>query len=83
MVAKPVKGEGIPRQADAETRLQEALARMKAATDRHAAVVSVLSRLGVSPQEKRLAQVESKKIERDLREARRLLQEAQPAGRKQ
>ena len=55
---------------------------MKAATDRHAAVVGVLSRLGVSAQDKRLAQAESKKVDRDLRDAKKLLKEAQAAGRK-
>ena len=69
MVAKPVP-------AEAEARLQEALARMKSATDRQAAVIAVLSRVGGSAQEKRLAQAESKKVERDLREAKRLLREA-------
>jgi hypothetical protein len=82
MVAQPASKQGSPGQADAQARLQEAQARLKAATDRHAAVVSVLSRLGVSPQEKRLAQAESKKAEHDLREARRLLQQAQLPVRK-
>lgn len=64
-------------QADAETRLREALAKMKEATDRHAAIVAVTSRLGASPQERRLAQSESKKVDRELNDARRLLREAQ------
>ncbi len=80
MVAKPVPGTSS--QTDADTRLQEALARMKSARDRHAAVVSVLSRVGVSAQDKRLAQAEGKKVERELRDAKRLLQEAQASGRK-
>ncbi|MDB5898493.1 MAG: hypothetical protein JWP22_2140 [Ramlibacter sp.] len=67
-------------QADAETRLREALAKMKEATDRHAAIVAVTSRLGVSPQERRLAQSERKKVDRQLNDARRLLQEAQAAA---
>lgn len=78
MVTKVVPAK-TSREADAETRLQEALARLKGATDRHAALVAVLSRVGVSPQEKRLAQAQSKKIDHDLRDARRLLQEAQAA----
>ena len=68
-------------QAQAETSLQDAMARMKEASDRHAAMVSVMSRLGVSPQERRLAQSESKKVERQLADAKRLLQEAQAAAR--
>jgi hypothetical protein len=71
---------GSPTQAEAESKLQEALARMKEATDRHAAVVSAMSRLGVSPQERRLAQSESKKIDRQLNDAKRLLREAQAAA---
>jgi hypothetical protein len=68
-------------EAQAETQLQEALAKMKAATDRHAAVVSVMSRLRASPQERRLAQSESRKIDRELQDARRLLREAEAAAR--
>lgn len=78
MVTK-VMPEKKSTEADAETRLQEAIARLKGATDRHAALVAVLSRVGVSPQEKRDAQGQSKKIDHDLREAKRLLQEAQAA----
>ena len=78
MVTKVVP-EKTSTEADAETRLQEALARLKGATDRHAALVAVLSRVRVSAQEKRLAQAESKKIDHDLRDAKRLLQEAQAA----
>jgi signal transduction histidine kinase len=37
--------------------------------------------MGVSPQERRLAQSESKKVERQLADAKRLLQEAQAAAR--
>lgn len=67
-------------QADAQTRLPDALAKMKAASDRHAAIVAVLSRLGSSPQERRLAQSEAKKVERELHDAKRLLQEAEAAA---
>lgn len=67
-------------EAAAETKLREAHARMKAATDRHAAIVAAMSGLHVSPQERRLAQSESKKVERELQDARRLLQEAQAAA---
>jgi hypothetical protein len=63
--------------ADVKAKLQEAQDRMKAATERHAAVVTVLSRVGGSPQDKRLAQAESKKAEHEVREAKRLLEEAQ------
>jgi hypothetical protein len=55
---------------------------MKSVTDRQAAVIAVLSRVGVSAQDKRLAQAENKKLDRDLREAKRLLEEAQAAARK-
>lgn len=81
MVTKPEPGKPL-KEADAETKLQEALARMKLADDRHAAVVSVLSRLGVSAQEKRLAQAEGKKVDQELREAKRLLRDAQLLTRK-
>lgn len=67
--------------AEAETRLREALAKMKEASDRHAALVALTSRLGVSPQERRLAQSESKKVDRQLSDAKRLLREAQAAAR--
>ncbi len=67
--------------AESETRLSEALAKVKEASHRHAAIVSVTSRLGVSPQERRLAQSESKKVDRQLSDARRLLREAQMAAR--
>jgi hypothetical protein len=82
MVAKPVPGTGTSNETEAETRLQEALARMKSASDRHAAVIGVLSRVGVSAQDKRSAQAESKKVDRDLRDAKRLLREAQASARK-
>lgn len=65
---------------DPDTRLQEARAKLKAATDRHAAIVDVTSRLRVSPQERRLAQSESKKVERELQDAKRLLREAEAAA---
>jgi signal transduction histidine kinase len=83
MVTKPTSKDSPPAQAGAEARLQEAVARLKAATDKHDAMVSALSRVGVSAQERRFAQGEGKKVERELREARRLLQEAQAAARKQ
>lgn len=73
MVVKPVPAAGPSK----EKKLQEAMDRMKSATDRQAAIIAVLSRVGVSAQDKRLAQAESKKVDRDLREAKRLLQEAQ------
>lgn len=66
--------------AEAEARLREALARVKSASDRHAAIVSVMSRLGVSPGERRLAQSESRKVDRELQDARRMLREAQAAA---
>lgn len=80
MVKKPVPAAS--NETEAEVKLQEALARMKSATDRHAAVIGVLSRVGVSAQDKRSAQAESKKVERELRDARRLLAEAQESARK-
>ena len=61
---------------EAEARLQEALAVLKAASDRKAAIVDVMSRLGVSPQERRLAQSESKKVDRQVDDAKRLVQAA-------
>ncbi len=67
----------------AGTNLQEALARVKSATDRHAAVTDVLSRVGVSAVNKRLAQAEGKKVDQELREARRMLKEAQASPQKQ
>ena len=65
------------KESEAETRLKEAQARVKSAGDKHAAIVSAMSRLGVSPAERRLAQSESKKVEHEMRDAKRLLQEAQ------
>jgi hypothetical protein len=82
MVNKQVPGVGHSSEAEAKTRLQEALARLKSATDRQAAVIAVLSRVGVSAVDKRLAQAESKKIDRDLQDARRLVREAQAAAGK-
>jgi hypothetical protein len=73
----PAKGP-----ADAEAKLQEAQDRLKAANDRHAAIVTVLSRVGGSPHEKRMAQAESKKVARDMQDAKRLLEEAQALARK-
>jgi len=68
-------------ETEAETRLREALARMKAVGERHAAIVAAMSRLGVTPGERRLAQSESKKVEHELRDAKRLLAEAQAVAR--
>lgn len=68
------------KESEAETRLREAQARVKSASDKHAAIVSVMSRLGVSPGERRLAQSESKKVERELQEATRMLREAEAAA---
>ena len=79
MAKTPVPAQSPPARAAAQPSLQEAQARLKAATDKHDAVVSALSRIGVSAQEKRSAQAASKQVERELREARRLLQEAQAA----
>ena len=70
-----------PAETVAEARLREALAKVNAANARHAAIVAATSRLGVTPQERRLAQSESKKVDRELRDARRLLEEAQAAAR--
>lgn len=77
MVTEPVPGAGMSDPPGMQPNLQEALARLKSATDRQAAVVSVLSRLGVSAQDKRLAQAEGKKADHELREAKRLLGQAQ------
>ncbi|MES3003843.1 MAG: hypothetical protein V4787_24345 [Pseudomonadota bacterium] len=81
MVNKSEPGKPL-KEADAETKLQEALARVKLASDRHAAVVSVVSRVGVSAQDKRLAQAEGKKVDQELRDAKRLLRDAQSLTRK-
>ncbi|MCG2594229.1 hypothetical protein LZ009_15710 [Ramlibacter sp. XY19] len=70
-----------PTTKDNATVLQEAEARLKAATERHDAVVSFLSRLSTTPQDKRQAQAEAKKVDQELREAKRLLQEAQAAAK--
>ena len=79
MVDKPKPAKKGPSN---EKKLEEAQARMKAVTDRQAAVVGVLSRVGVSAQDKRLAQAEGKKLQGELREAKRLLDEAQAAAAK-
>ena len=68
------------KESEAETRLKEAQARVKSASDKHAAIVSVMSRLGVSPGERRLAQSESKNVEHELQEATRMLREAEAAA---
>ena len=83
MAKKPTSKDSPPAQPDPQAKLQEAQARLKAATDRQAAVISVVSRLGVSAQDKRLAQAEGKKVEHELREARRSLQDAQALAGKQ
>jgi division protein CdvB (Snf7/Vps24/ESCRT-III family) len=83
MATNPVLENSVTRKAEAEAKLQEALARIKTASDRHEAVISALSRVGVSEAEKRFAQAESKKVDRDMRDARRLLREAQAFVRKQ
>lgn len=67
-------------EAEIETKLRQALATMKAASDRHAAIVAVMSRLRVTPAARRLAQSESKKVDRELHDARRALREAQAAA---
>ena len=85
MATKPRPADGAAKNAkkpDPEARLQEALAQLKAATDRQQAVISVLSRVGVSAQDKRLAQAEGKKVDHALREAKRLVQEAQALTQK-
>jgi len=76
MASEQTTKAGAP-QTDAEVKLREALAQMKAATDRHAAVLAVLSHRSATPPERRLAQSESKKVERELQEAKRLVREAQ------
>lgn len=82
MVAKPVPAAGTSNASEAEKKVEEAHARVKAAAERQAAIIGVLSRVGVSAQEKRLAQVAIKKADRDLRDARRLLNDAHGAARK-
>ncbi len=83
MVVKPDPKVSSSNDAEAEAKLQAAHARVKSVTDKHAAVVDVLSRVGVTAINKRLAQVEVKKLDRELREARRLLAELQASARKQ
>ena len=82
MLAKPQSAATVADGKNAEGSLQEAQARMKSATDRHAAVVDALSRLGASAQDRRLAQAQSKKVDQELRDARRALEEAEAATRK-
>ena len=67
-------------ESEAEIKLREALARVKAASDRHAAIVAVMTRLSGTPGERRLAQSESKKVEHELNDAKRALREAQAAA---
>jgi hypothetical protein len=67
-------------ETEAETRLSEALARLKAVSERHAAIVAAMSRLGATPGERRLAQSQSKKVDHELRDAKRLLAQAQAAA---
>jgi hypothetical protein len=67
-------------ETQAETQLREALARLKTVSERHAAIVATMSRLGVTPGERRLAQSQSKKVDHELRDAKRLLAQAQAAA---
>ena len=76
MVTKAPPAKSV-KNKDAEARLEQARAQLKAATERHEAVVSALSRLGASPADRRQAQAEKKKVDHALREATRLLKEAQ------
>lgn len=71
----PTKDDPKKKQAEIEA----AQAELKAATDKHEAVVSALSRLGASAPDKRMAQAEKKKVDHALREAQRRLREAQGA----
>ena len=82
MAKKPTPKDTTPAPSEAEVKLQEAQARLKTATERHAAVESVLSRLSTTPQDKRQAQAEAKKVDQELREAKRVLQEAEASARK-
>jgi GTPase involved in cell partitioning and DNA repair len=77
MAAKPSPEKSVTNKADAQARIEQARAQLKAATERHEAVVSALSRLGASAQDRRLAQAQKKKVDHALREATRLLKEAQ------
>ncbi len=63
--------------AEAEAKLEEALRLLKAANDRHAALIAVVSRVNVTPAERRFAQSESKKVDRQIRDAKGLLKDAQ------
>jgi hypothetical protein len=78
MMTTPTPTTGAA-EAEADTKLRDAQAKMKAASDRHAAIVAVMSRLGASAQERRFAQSEGKKVDRELSDAKRLLREAQAA----
>ncbi|MDB5752964.1 MAG: hypothetical protein JWP65_3385 [Ramlibacter sp.] len=77
MATKQSPAESVTKQAGAQAKLDAALAQLKTATDRQELVTSALSRLGASAEEKRFAQAEQKKVEHALREARRLVKEAQ------
>lgn len=77
MATKPSTKKTATGETGAEARIEQARAQLKAATERHEAVVSALSRLGASAEEKRAAQAEKKKVDHALREATRLLKEAQ------
>jgi hypothetical protein len=68
-------------EAEAEARLGEALSLVKAATQRRAALTAVVSGLHVTPAEKRFAQSESKKVDREMRDAKRMLEDAQAFAR--
>jgi hypothetical protein len=75
MVQKIVPKDNALKEADAEKKLREALVKFKTATDRHSALIAMVSRIGVSEPEKRLAQAEGKKVDRDMRDAKRLLRD--------
>lgn len=77
MATKPSTKKSATGEADGQARIEQARAQLKAATERHQAVVSALSRLGASAADKRMAQAEKKKVDHALREATRLLKEAQ------
>jgi type II secretory pathway component HofQ len=77
MATKNTPAAGNTQPADAQARLQQAQEQLRVATERHEAVTAALSRLGGSAQDKRQAQAEKQKVDHALREARRLLQEAQ------
>lgn len=77
MATKQPSNTNAPTPADAQDGLAAAQAQLQAATERHAAVTSALSRLGASAADKRQAQAEKKKVDHALREAQRLVAQAQ------